>query len=77
MILFKSAVRRGGLACLWLTLTAFACLAQTSWATGNSMMQQGHALTLDEAISLATANEPAFAAAQARVGESGAPVSGA
>ena len=74
MILFKSAVRRGGVACLWFTLTASACWAQavvcgvqTSGAAADGVMPQAHALTLDEAVSLATANEPAFAAAYAEM----------
>jgi len=52
-----SATRKGGIACLWLALGAATAAAQAPTAQGPQT------LTLDQAISLATANEPAFAAA--------------
>jgi len=64
MTTFLKAVRVGGLACLWLAgLSAGAC-AQTA----SPVPQPVQTLTLDQAIALASANEPAFASAMAERG---------
>ncbi len=65
MTLFRSAVRRGGLGLLCLVLPGTAAWAQAASATASGPMQAVQTLTLDQAIALATANEPAFAAARA------------
>ncbi len=69
--MFESTVRRGGMACLCLALAGAAAWAQTSGGTGTAAASGAvpavQTLTLDEAISLAMANEPAFAAAQAEM----------
>jgi outer membrane protein TolC len=67
MTMFKSAVSRGGIAYLCLALPGAAVWAQAGAAVASAEGQAGQALTLDQAISLATANEPGFAAAQAEM----------
>jgi outer membrane protein TolC len=65
--MFMNAVRRGGILCLCLVLLGAAAWAQTRTAMASAPASPGQTLTLDEAISLATANEPTFAAAQAEM----------
>ena len=67
MTVFKTAVRLGGVGLLCLFVPATATWPQTVNNTAPGSVQAVPTLTLDEAISLATANEPAFAAAQAEM----------
>jgi outer membrane protein TolC len=66
MRIFRSFAGRACLGCLCLVPTGSAW-DQTVGSTASGTAQQERILTLDEAISLATANEPAFAAAQAEI----------
>jgi outer membrane protein TolC len=67
--MFKGAVRLGRMMCLSLALPVPAAWAQTGGgvAPASSAAPASQTLTLDEAISLALANEPSFAAAQAEM----------
>lgn len=60
----KSVAQRGGIIFLCLALHGAAVLAQVGATPASGT---GQTLTLDEALSLAVANEPAFAAAQAEM----------
>ena len=62
--MFRGAVRRGGIVCLCLVLRGVSAWAQAGTAVVSGVPPT-QTLTLDEAISLATMNEPNFAAAQA------------
>jgi outer membrane protein TolC len=67
MTILTNLVRRGGLPCLCLLLPGVLAWAQVGVSTASGSAQVEQTLTLDQAISLATANEPAFAAAQAEM----------
>src|SRR5580698_1067398 len=65
MTMFTSAIQRGGITLLCLVLPSAAVRAQAGASAASSAAPAAQTLTLDGAISLATANEPALAAAQA------------
>jgi outer membrane protein TolC len=67
--MFKGAARRGGILCLSFALPVAAARAQATGgvATPSPVATAVQTLTLDQAISLAMTNEPAFAAAQAEM----------
>jgi len=67
MTKFTSAFQRGGIAYLCLALACVAAWAQSASNKAPAAPQAGQGLTIDEAIALATQNEPAFAAAQAEM----------
>jgi outer membrane protein TolC len=67
MTKFSSAFQRGGIAYLCLALACVAAWAQSASNKAPAATQAGQGLTIDEAIALATQNEPAFAAAQAEM----------
>jgi len=67
MTMFMSAGQRGGMFLSCLFLAGIAVSAQGGGVAASDGAQAGKVLTLDQAIALATQNEPAFAAAQAEM----------
>ena len=65
MTMFPSAIQCGGITLLCLVLPSAAVRAQAGASAASNATPAAQTLTLDGAISLATANEPALAAAQA------------